>query len=51
MDMSGNHRASRDTISIVRTAVLNKKDDISSKQFMTTSMIFTIIIITLKKMI
>ena len=28
MDMAGNHRASRDTISIVRTAVLNKKDDI-----------------------
>jgi large subunit ribosomal protein L18Ae len=28
MDMAGNHRASRDTISIIRTAVLNKKDDI-----------------------
>ena len=26
--MAGNHRASRDTISIIRTAVLNKKDDI-----------------------
>ena len=31
MDMSGNHRASRDTISIVRTAVLNKKDDIKGE--------------------
>ncbi len=28
MEMAGNHRASRDTISIIRTAVLNKKDDI-----------------------
>ena len=28
MDMAGNHRAPRDTISIIRTAVLNKKDDI-----------------------
>lgn len=28
MDMAGNHRASRDTISIVRTAVLRNKDDI-----------------------
>lgn len=28
MDMAGNHRASRDTVSIIRTAVLHKKDDI-----------------------
>lgn len=28
MEMSGNHRASPDTISIIRTAVLNSKDDI-----------------------
>ena len=28
MEMAGNHRASEDTISIIRTAVLNKKDDI-----------------------
>ena len=28
MEMAGNHRASSDTISIVRTAVLNSKDDI-----------------------
>lgn len=28
MEMSGNHRASQDTISIIRTVVLNKKDDI-----------------------
>lgn len=28
MEMAGNHRASRDTVSIIRTAVLNKKDDI-----------------------
>jgi len=28
MEMAGNHRASRDTISIIRTAVLNNKDDI-----------------------
>jgi len=27
-EMAGNHRASRDTISIIRTAVLSKKDDI-----------------------
>lgn len=27
-EMSGNHRASPDTISIIRTAVLNKKDEI-----------------------
>lgn len=27
-EMSGNHRASPDTISIVRTAILNKKDEI-----------------------
>ena len=28
MEMSGNHRASPDTISIVRTVVLNTKDEI-----------------------
>ena len=28
MEMAGNHRASQDTISIIRTAVLNEKDDI-----------------------
>lgn len=28
MDMAGNHRASRDTISIIRTAVLTSKDNI-----------------------
>ena len=28
MEMAGNHRASQDTISIIRTAVLNSKDDI-----------------------
>ncbi len=28
MEMAGNHRASRDTISIIRTAVLKSKDDI-----------------------
>lgn len=28
MEMSGNHRASQDTISIIRTAVLGSKDDI-----------------------
>ena len=28
MEMAGNHRASRDTISIIRTAVLNSKDDL-----------------------
>ena len=28
MEMAGNHRASRDTISIIRTAVLSSKDDI-----------------------
>lgn len=28
MEMAGNHRASEDTISIIRTAVLNEKDNI-----------------------
>jgi large subunit ribosomal protein L18Ae len=28
MEMSGNHRASQDTISIIRTAVLNRKDEV-----------------------
>jgi large subunit ribosomal protein L18Ae len=28
MEMSGNHRASQDTISIIRTVVVHKKDDI-----------------------
>ncbi len=28
MEMAGNHRASQDTISIIRTAVLNEKDNI-----------------------
>ena len=28
MEMAGNHRASRDTISIIRTAVLSSKDDL-----------------------
>jgi large subunit ribosomal protein L18Ae len=28
MEMSGNHRASQDTISIIRTAILNKKDEV-----------------------
>lgn len=28
MEMAGNHRASRDTISIIRTAILNRKDDV-----------------------
>ena len=28
MEMAGNHRASQDTISIIRTAVLKEKDNI-----------------------
>jgi large subunit ribosomal protein L18Ae len=27
-DMAGNHRASKDTISIIRTSVLHKKEDV-----------------------
>jgi large subunit ribosomal protein L18Ae len=45
-EMAGNHRASSDTISIIRTAVLNKKDEIRrnrSIQFRDTKLKFPIL--------
>jgi len=45
-EMAGNHRASPDTISIIRTAVLNKKDEIRrprSNQFRDSKLKFPIL--------